>query len=176
MPGGAAASAFREANFSLYSQSFTLIFIFIFVNNNVSFASWLLSLRERSSPVWLWVLRKSILLISSQHVPLIRYVKLRVVHASGMSGTFSPPPWVSDPDTHRGTCVTHVPWCMPESLTSGFLWSRWRGKCSRHFRRMRNPQFYISGKRPIAIDQVHWTDVVIKDEAVQLMSVKPRLL
>ena len=23
------------------------------------------------------------------------------------------------------TCVTHVPWCMLGSLTSGFLWSQW---------------------------------------------------
>ena len=67
-----------------------------------------------------------------------------------MLGTFSPPPRVSDPDIHHGTCVTHVPWCMPGSLTSGFLWSRWRGKRSRHSRRMRNPQFYVSGKRPMA--------------------------
>ena len=29
--------------------------------------------------------------------PLARYVKLRVAHAPGMSGTFSPPPQVSDP-------------------------------------------------------------------------------
>ena len=27
---------------------------------------------------------------------------------------------------HHGTCVTHVPWCKPGSLTNGFLWSRWR--------------------------------------------------
>ena len=66
-----------------------------------------------------------------------------------MSGTFSPPPWVSDPDMHHRTCVTHVPWCMTGSLISGFLWSRWRGKCSRHSRRMRNAQFYVSGKRSI---------------------------
>ena len=64
---------------------------------------------------------------------LTRYIQLRVVHAPGMSGTFSSPPrvsdpWVSDPYMHYGTCVTHVPWSMPESLTSGFLWSRWRGK------------------------------------------------
>ena len=56
---------------------------------------------------------------------------------------------VSDPDMHHGTCVTLVSWCMPGSLLSGFLWSRWRGKCSRHCRRRRNPQFYVSGKRPI---------------------------
>ena len=45
-----------------------------------------------------------------------------VVHAPGMPGTFSPPPRVSYPDMHHGTCVVHVPWCIPGSLTSGFLW------------------------------------------------------
>ena len=60
-----------------------------------------------------------------------------------MPGTFSPPSRVSDPDMHHGTCVTHVPWCMPGSLISGFLWSRWRWKRSR---RMHNAQFYVSGK------------------------------
>ena len=66
-----------------------------------------------------------------------------------MTGAFSPPPRVSDPDMHHGTCMTHVPWWMPVSLTNGFLRSRWRGKRSLHSRRMRNPQFYVSGKRPI---------------------------
>ena len=28
-------------------------------------------------------------------------------------------PLVSDSDMHHGTCVTHVPWCMLESLTRG---------------------------------------------------------
>ena len=54
--------------------------------------------------------------------------KIAGAHAPGMPGTFSLPPWVSDPDMHHGTCVTHVPWCMSGSLTSGFLWSRRRGK------------------------------------------------
>ena len=53
--------------------------------------------------------------------------KLRVAHAPGMSGTFSLPQRVSDPDMHHGTYVTRVPCCMPGSLTRGFLWSRWRG-------------------------------------------------
>ena len=66
-----------------------------------------------------------------------------------MPVTFSPPPRISDSDMHHGTCVTHVPWCMSGSLTSGFLWSQWRGKRSQHSRRMRNRQFYVSGKRPI---------------------------
>ena len=52
--------------------------------------------------------------------PLARYIKLRVAHAPGIPGAFSPPPWDSDPDVHHGTCVTHVPWCMSGSLTSGF--------------------------------------------------------
>ena len=64
-------------------------------------------------------------------------------------GTFSPQAPVSDPDMHHGTCMTYVPWCMPGSLTSGFLWSRWRGKRSRHSWRMRNPQFHVSCKRPM---------------------------
>ena len=62
------------------------------------------------------------------------------------------PPWrVSDPDMHYGTCVTHVPWCLAGSLTSGCLWGQRLGKRSRHSRRMRNPQLYVSGKRPIVI-------------------------
>ena len=40
--------------------------------------------------------------------------------------------------------------CMPGSLTSGFLWSRWWGKRPRHSRPMRNSQSYISDRRPIA--------------------------
>ena len=80
------------------------------------------------------------------HVALAKYVKLRVAHTPGTSWAFSPPPRVSDPDVYHGTCVTHMPWCMPVSLTSGFLWNRWWGKRSR---RMRKPQFHVSGKRPM---------------------------
>ena len=58
--------------------------------------------------------------------------KIEVAHEPGIPGTFFPPPRVSVPDMHHGTCVTHVPWCMPGSLTGGFLWSPWRGKRSRH--------------------------------------------
>ena len=57
--------------------------------------------------------------------------------------------WLTIPVCTMARAVTHMPGCMPGSLTHGFLWRRWRGKRSRHSRRMRNPQFYISGKRPI---------------------------
>ena len=54
--------------------------------------------------------------------------KIAGAYARGMPGTFSPSPQVSDPDMHHGTWVTHVPWYIPGSLTSGFLWKRRRGK------------------------------------------------
>ena len=90
----------------------------------------------------------------SWHGTLARYIKLRVAHAPGMPGTVSLPLWVSDPDMHLGTCVTHVPWCVPGSLTSGYLWSRWRGKHSWH-----SPQFYVSGKRPLETHSALLTNV-----------------
>ena len=55
-------------------------------------------------------------------------------------------PLVSDPGMHHGTCVMHVPWWMSGSLTRCG-----REKRSWYSRRMRNPQFYGSGKRPIGI-------------------------
>ena len=61
--------------------------------------------------------------------------KIADAHAPTMSGTFSLAPRVSDPDMHHDTCV------MREFG---------RGeKHSRHSRRMRNSQFYVSGKRLI---------------------------
>ena len=47
--------------------------------------------------------------VTSAPRALTRYVNLRVAHAPGMPGTFSPPLQVSDPDMHHGTRVTHVP-------------------------------------------------------------------
>ena len=61
---------------------------------------------------------------STYHGPLIKYVKLWVVHAPGMPGTFRRhrfrrKPLVSDPGMLHGTWVTDVPWCMWASLTGG---------------------------------------------------------
>ena len=80
--------------------------------------------------------------------PLTRYATLLVAHAPGMPGTFSLPTRVSNPIIHHGTCATHLPWCMPGSLSSSFLtlqaewgtivadsiflWSRWWGIRSWH--------------------------------------------
>ena len=75
--------------------------------------------------------------------PLARYVKLRVAYAPG----FSPPQRIGDPDLHHGTCVTNAPWCMSGSLITVSYEGWWRGKRSRHSRRIHNPQLYVSGKR-----------------------------
>ena len=68
--------------------------------------------------------------------------------ARNAGNVFPPPtskkPLLSDPGMHHGTCVTQVPWCM-----LGIGNPRWRGKLSRHSRRMRNTQLYVFGKRSI---------------------------
>ena len=93
---------------------------------------------------------------------LARYVKLRFAQAPGMPGTFP---------CHRGlaipTCFTARAWrtcrcCMPGSLTSGFPWSQWRGKRSRHSRCMHNPRIYVSGKRQIGITEMMCVNMAIK--------------
>ena len=104
--------------------------------------------------------------------PFARYVILRVAHAPGMPGTFSPLPRVNNPDMHHGTCVTREPWCMPGSLTNGFLWSRLRGKRSRHSRRMRNSQFYVSDKRSMPrydATRPQWVNSVVSGKITSIM-------
>ena len=99
--------------------------------------------------------------------PLTRYVKSRFAHAPGMPGTFSPPPRVSNPDMHHGTCVTHVPWCMTGSLTSGFLWSRWQGKRSRipGACATRNFTYLVRGPLGRSYDCPGASEVILKDMA-----------
>ena len=77
------------------------------------------------------------------HGPLIRYAKIAGCACAGNAGDVFP--------ATAGYRSRYV-WCMPGSLTSGFLWSRWRGfPVYRHSRRMHNPQFCVSGKRPVCI-------------------------
>ena len=88
-------------------------------------------------------------MVNSGH--LASYAKMWVAHAPGMPGTFSPPQRVSDPDLHHGTCVTHVSWCMPGSLTSVSFEVGGGGKRSRHSQRMRNPQFTYLARGPLFV-------------------------
>ena len=80
--------------------------------------------------------------------------KIACCACAGNARNVSLPSRVSDPDMHQGTCLMHVPYCMLGSLTSGFPWSRWRRKCSRHSRCMRKPQFCVFGKSPIKY--IYW--------------------
>ena len=67
--------------------------------------------------------------------------------------------------------VTHVPWCMTGSLTSYFLWSRWRGKRSWHSQRMRSSQFCVSGKRPtvcVACPMYCWGEKAVKYTEIKI--------
>ena len=120
------------------------------------------------------VLRRHMAL--SCHGPLVRYVKLNVAHAPEMPGTFPLLPRISDPDMHHDRCVTHVPWYMLGSLTSGFLWSRWLGKRSRHSRRMLNPQFCVSGKRPMTVYKLDWWIMRKHHQNIMMLSPRPTLL
>ena len=54
--------------------------------------------------------------------------KLVGAHAPGtFSRRIKRKPRVSNPDMRHGTCVTQMPWCMPWSLTRGFLLIRGEG-------------------------------------------------
>ena len=50
---------------------------------------------------------------------------------------------------HRGTCMTHVPWCMSGSRTRG------GGETFPTLSAHAHPQFYLSGKRPIVTKAIH---------------------
>ena len=103
--------------------------------------------RLQSSRIWNLITYMKIIC----HGPLTRYVKLQVAHAPGMPGTFSPPPTskeaVSKRSQHASRHVRHARAVMHVGIAN----PRWRGKRSRHSRRMRNPQFYLFGKRPIIV-------------------------
>ena len=55
------------------------------------------------------------------------WASCQICACAGNAENVFPATAVNDPDMHHGTCMTHVPWCMPGSLTSGFLCSQWRG-------------------------------------------------
>ena len=73
--------------------------------------------------------------------PLTRYAKLRLAHAPGMPATFPPPPWVSDPAASRHARDARAVMHAEIAYWRCFLWSRWRGKRSRHSRRMHYRNF-----------------------------------
>ena len=56
----------------------------------------------------------------------------------------------------KGNHQLAIPACIAARASravmhAGIASLQWRGKRSRHSRRMRNPQFYVSGKRPMSV-------------------------
>ena len=96
-----------------------------------------------------------------RHRPLTTYVKLRVAHALGMPGTFSPPPTsnetASERSRHASRHVRHARAVMHVGISN----PQWRGKRSRHSRCMRNPQFYVSGTEDA--HGVHYSEYYLSD-------------
>ena len=65
----------------------------------------------------------------------VRYIRSWLIHETGQ-GYYCPSvcgEWIS------------------KQCRLGFLWSWWRGEPSQHSRCMRNPQFHVSGTRPMGI-------------------------
>ena len=84
-----------------------------------------------------------------EHGPLTRYAKLRVGHAPGMPGTFSPPPTSNETTSYRSQHASRHVRRARAVMHVGIDNPRRRGKRSRCSRRMRNPQFCVFGKRPM---------------------------
>ena len=98
-------------------------------SNSMSYCSLVLS--HRFVPMLciiciIHTVRVIVVIILSLAVYLLQsqWASCQICEIAGMPGTFSPTTRLSDPDMHHGTCLTHLPWCMPGSLTSSFLWSR----------------------------------------------------
>ena len=81
--------------------------------------------------------------------PFTRYSKMLVAHAPGMPGAFSPPPTSKESASYRSRRASRHVRHARAVMHSGIAYPRCQGKRSRHSRRMRSRQFYVSGKRPI---------------------------
>ena len=100
---------------------------------------------------WWWMALLRLPLKGTQyHGPLTRYEKLWVAHALGMLGTFSSPPTSKEIASQRSRHASRYVRDARVVMQVGFANPQWQGKRSRHYRRMHNPEFYASGKRPMA--------------------------
>ena len=86
------------------------------------------------------------------HGPPVRYVKLRFAHAPGMPGTVF---------RHRGlaipTCITARVVMHAGIVNQRFPYKSVAGKTFPAFAAHANPQFYVSGKRPMS-----WCNVMMQ--------------
>ena len=75
-----------------------------------------------------------------------------------MPETISPPPTSKETASYRSQHASPHVRHERAVMHVGIANSRWRGKRFRHSRRMRNPQFYVSGKRPVVMT---WASVYL---------------
>ena len=87
---------------------------------------------------------------------LSRCITLRVAHAPGIPGTSSTPRTSRETASLRSRHASRHVRPARAVMHVGNTYSRWRGKRSRHSRCMRNPQFYLSGKRPMPSPLLIW--------------------
>ena len=104
------------------------------------------------------------------HGPLTRYVKFWVAHAPGMPGTFSTPPTSKETASLRSRHASRHVRDARAVMHVGIANTRWRGRCSRHSRRMRNLQFYVSGKGLMAVDDLSSEQGAIQQQLANRLS------
>ena len=123
--------------------------------NFIEICSWWSNKQYIRHPLWYWLSAREETCHhlnhwwpgSQMHLhygPLTRYVKLRVAHAPG---TFSPPPTSKETDSYRSQQAS---WHVRDACSMMHV-----GIASPHCRCMRNPQFYVSGKRLIGSRSVN---------------------
>ena len=90
---------------------------------------------------------------------LIRYAELRVTHVPWIPRTSSPPPTSKETASSKRRFryalwhVRHARAVMHDGIANPL----WRGKRSRHSRRMHNSRFYVSVKKPTAWIAMAWS-------------------
>ena len=109
---------------------------------------------------------------------LTRYVKLQVAHMPGMPATYSPPPTSKETANQRSQHASRHVRDARTVMHVGITKQRWRGKSSRHSRRMHNPQYHVSGKRSmhIFINHIAFLKIMINTWLIHLlMNLSPEI-
>ena len=89
--------------------------------------------------------------LTLSHRPVRRNVKLWVAHVPGIPVTFPPPSTSKETASSRSRHASRHVRDARAVMHVGIANLRWRGKRSRHSRRMRNLQCYLSDRRSMVV-------------------------
>ena len=95
--------------------------------------------------------------------PLTRYVKLRVAHAPGIPGTFSPPLNSKETASWRSQYASRHVHDVRAVMHFVIANPCWRGKCSRHSRCMPSRNFTYQAGGPCThshCEQMHHAEII----------------